>query len=162
TLPVRKRQEGAPACGGSWARFARYGRASGLDLDRHVVDQSDTSDTGGHEQSGWTSLRRRTEPGIGELQAINVQASGAVELGVGGFYDLMARSAGARPGEQRAREPERDLTLAGGEVPVSAGEREPVRVADGGHSDDPDRYVEIGHHGPDKRQLLVVLLTEER
>src|SRR5262249_52067329 len=88
--------------------------------------------------------------------------SGTVEFGPGGGKDRVARSAGSGSGQQRTGERERDLALVGREIPVAAGDREPVRFADRGHGDDPYRYIEIGHHRPDQGQLLVILLAEER
>ncbi len=77
----------------------------------------------------------------------------------------MQRLLGGQPvpgGEQGPGQGQRGPALLGGEEAVPAGERETVRVADGGHRDDVDAEVEVAHHAADQCQLLGVLLPEER
>lgn len=50
--------------------------------------------------------------------------------------------------------------LGGSQVAVARGERQPVFGPHGGHADDLDGHRHVGHHLPNKRQLLVILLAK--
>lgn len=63
---------------------------------------------------------------------------------------------------QGAGQRERGAPLRGGQVAVAAGQRQPVRLAHGGHADDVHAEVQVAHHAADQGELLGVLLPVER
>ena len=63
---------------------------------------------------------------------------------------------------QRARHAARRGTRLGAEQPVAARQRQAVGLAHRRHADDLDAEVEVGGHAADHRELLAVLLAEDR
>ena len=135
----------------------------GPDSHRHVVDQAGGADPAGDGQQGLPAV-----PLGHVLQGLRVDEDEVVDQhqrlphqhGPGGPADgrgALDRGLGAGP--QRPGQRQRRLAVGGGEVGVAAAERQPVRLAHGGHRDHLDGEVEVLDHPPDEQQLLGVLLA---
>ena len=133
-------------------------------VDGDVVEESGGAGAGGDQQAGGAGGGRRAEIGIGELEVVlDERRLGGQHRAGGGEHRVGAVAARRRP--RRAARPRSSAAAArcsGVEVAVAAGQRHAVVLADGRHADDLDAERQLPRHGPDQRELLVVLLAEER
>ena len=138
------------------------GAGESSDFDCDVVQQPGLSEPGGDQQPAGSIGRRGTQPGVAQLQVVDADRGHGVEHGTRrGERGLRTGRRGVHPGQQRRRERRGQFALHRIQVAVARRHRQPIRFPHGGHPDHVDTNVEVGHHLPDHRQLLIVLLAEE-
>src|SRR3954447_5521763 len=137
----------------------------GAEVYGDIVDQPRRPHAGGHHESGSRGLRVGVRPRllVDERDVVD-RDTGLCREHISGCIEHRARTPSARGDTrlQRLVQRQSSYPVTVREVHVAARQRETVGLADGGPADHLDREVEVAHHPADQRELLGILLPEER
>src|SRR3954451_137616 len=137
----------------------------GAEVYGDIVDQSRRAHARGHQEEGSGGLAVGVRPRllVDERDVVD-RDTGLCREHISGCIEHRARAPSARGDTrlQRLVQRQSSYPVTVREVHVAARQRKTVGLADGGPADHLDREVEVAHHPADQRELLGVLLAEER